>query len=267
MAQTPPQNLTAVQALLDIMKALRAPVGGCPWDLEQDFKSIVPYTVEEAYEVADAIDNDDMASLKAELGDLLFQVVYHAQMAAEAGAFDFADVVEGIATKLIRRHPHVFGDADINTADEQTYSWEETKAAERAAAGHKSVLDDVPLALPALLRTEKLVKRAERVGFFWEKYSGVVEKIREETEELIVEIEAGDTEKAKQEFGDVMFVMGVLARHLKISPEEALRFSNAKFERRFRWMETTLAKQDRGPQDAPIEELQGLWQQAKQSVG
>ena len=262
MAHNPPADRRKIEGLLEIMRALRAP-DGCPWDREQSFKTIAPYTIEEAYEVADAIDRSDLKSLKAELGDLLFQTVYHAQMAEEAGAFAFADVVEAIAEKLIRRHPHVFGNARIDSAAEQTHAWEAVKAQERGIAGHESVLDDVPLALPALARAEKLMKRAARVGFFWEQPKSIVAKIREETEELIQEIERGEIDKAASEFGDTLFVLANLARHLGIDPEEALRRSNAKFERRFRFIEDRLRTQGRAVEGTPLSELEALWREAK----
>jgi MazG family protein len=262
MPHEPPKDLKNIDALLEIMRVLRAP-DGCPWDREQNFASIAPYTIEEAYEVADAIDRKDFAALKSELGDLLFQAVYHAQMADEEQLFSFADVVQAIAEKLIRRHPHVFGSAQIETAADQTAHWEVVKAAERGHAGHKSVLDDVPLTLPALLRAEKLMKRAARVGFFWQEPKNVIAKIREETEELVQEVERGDAEKAAEEFGDVLFVLANLARHLGIDPEESLRRTNVKFERRFRFIEDRLREQGREVQGTPLGELEALWQQAK----
>ncbi|HXZ67806.1 MAG TPA: nucleoside triphosphate pyrophosphohydrolase [Alphaproteobacteria bacterium] len=262
MAREAPNDLRNMDALLEIMRALRAP-DGCPWDREQNFASIAPYTVEEAYEVADAIDRRDFSALKSELGDLLFQAVYHAQMAEEERLFSFADIVQSIAEKLIRRHPHVFGSAKIETAADQTAHWEVVKAAERGDAGHRSVLDDVPLALPALLRAEKLMNRAARVGFFWDRPESVIAKIREETEELVQEVERGETEKAAEEFGDVLFVLANLARHLGINPEEALRRTNAKFERRFRFLEERLREQGREVQGTSLTELEALWQEAK----
>jgi ATP diphosphatase len=262
----PPTNLRSVDALVAIMRDLRAPYG-CPWDQEQTFETIAPYTIEEAYEVAEAIDQGDLGALKVELGDLLFQVVYHARLAEEAGAFRFDDVVEAIADKLIRRHPHVFGDTEIGSSEAQTKAWEELKAAERGAAGHESVLDDVPHALPALARADKLMRRAARVGFFWDEMPSVVAKIREETEELIAEVERGDEDKARDEFGDTLFVLANLGRRLGIDPEEALRRSNAKFERRFRHMEDWLRAEGRQMSGAPIDELLALWDEAKQRLG
>ena len=266
MPHFPPKDLTKIDALLEIMATLRG-ADGCPWDREQDFNSIAPYTIEEAYEVADAIDKRDLKALKSELGDLLFQVVYHAQMASEldaqSGRFSFPDIVQSIAEKLIRRHPHVYGDSSIETAADQTRCWEHLKAAERALKGHKSVLDDVPLALPALARAEKLMKRAARVGFFWDKTENVIAKIREETEELVTEVERGERDKAASEFGDTLFVLANLARHLEIDPEEALRRSNAKFERRFRYIEERLGAEGREVKDTPLPELEALWRKAK----
>jgi len=256
--------MTPIEELRQTMARLRAP-DGCPWDREQNFASIAPYTIEEAYEVADAIDRRDFSALKSELGDLLFQAVYHAQMAEEDQLFSFPDIVQSIAEKLIRRHPHVFGSAKIETAADQTAHWEVVKAAERGHAGHKSVLDDVPLALPALLRAEKLMKRAARVGFFWDKPESVIAKIREETEELVQEVERGDRQKAAEEFGDVLFVFANLARHLDINPEEALRQTNLKFERRFRFIEDHLREQGREVQGTPLSELEALWQAAKRA--
>ena len=257
--------------LLAVMAWLRDPWHGCPWDIEQSFRTIAPYTIEEAYEVADAIDREDMPGLKEELGDLLLQVVYHAQMAAEARAFDFAAVAAGIADKMVERHPHVFGDMDIATADAQTISWEARKAAERAAKGKSETagaLDGVARALPALLRAEKLQKRAARVGFDWKAVGPVIDKIEEEIGELRAELGAGkpDPERLTDEIGDVLFAVANLARHCKVDPEAALRSTNDKFERRFRYVESELAKQGRKPADASLEEMETLWQAAKSAV-
>jgi nucleoside triphosphate diphosphatase len=221
--------------LLDIMRRLRDPVSGCPWDREQDFASIAPYTIEEAYEVAEAIARGEPRSLEAELGDLLFQVVFHAQMAAERQWFDFASVADAIASKLTERHPHVFADARVNSTAEQNRAWEEHKARERAARGDEaSELADVPLALPALARAAKLGKRAARVGFDWPDARGVRAKIEEELRETE---EVTDTARRTEELGDLLFATANWARHLDADPEEALRLANAKFERRFRAME------------------------------
>ena len=275
-----------IDRLIDIMAKLRDPNGGCPWDLEQDFSTIAPYTIEEAYEVADAIQRGDMTSLREELGDLLLQVVYHARMAEEAGDFRFDDVATAIADKMVARHPHVFGGAEIDSAAAHTRMWEDFKARERAAkaaaggpkAGPPSILDDVPLALPALLRAEKLQKRAARVGFDWPEVRQVLDKIEEEIGELRAELEpapaAGpdtakpnpakpDPDRIADEIGDLLFALANLARHMKIDPETALRGCNTKFERRFRSIEQDLAKQGRNPKDASLDEMEALWVAAK----
>lgn len=252
-----------IEKLLDIMAQLRAPEGGCPWDLEQDFRSIAPYTIEEAYEVADAIAREDMGDLKSELGDLLFQVVFHARMASEAGAFDFDDVAGAIADKMIRRHPHVFGAADARDAETQSASWEAQKAAERAEKGAGRVLDDVPLGLPALTRSVKLQKRAARVGFDWPTLDGVLDKITEEAREL-AEANDGDVQEEKEEeFGDLLFAMANLARRIRVDPETALRRANDKFTRRFAHIERRLGEADRSPDEASLEEMDALWNEAK----
>ena len=265
----PPKDLTDIHALLEIMRALRNPDGGCPWDLEQDFDSIAPYTLEEAYEVAETIERKDFAGLKDELGDLLFQVVYHGQMAEEAGHFSFQDVVENVCQKMIRRHPHVFGDADIKTAESQTLAWEEVKALER---GEKSdgdemssgTLDGLPLALPALVRAVKLQKRAARVGFDWPDTSLVLDKLNEEMLELAVEVAKDrDSPEVKEELGDLLFVYANLSRHLDVDPEEALRSANGRFERRFRYIEQTLEDQGKTPADSDLAEMDALWDAAK----
>ncbi len=232
-----------------------------------DLESIAPYTIEEAYEVAEAIGKGDRTALKSELGDLLFQSVYHAQLASEEGAFGFDDVVEAIATKLVRRHPHVFGSASVSTAAEQTVSWEALKAAERGAAGHQGLLDDVPLALPALLRSDKLQGRAARAGFEWPETASVMAKLREEVEEFAHEVEAGDQAKAAEEFGDVLFVLVNLARRLKVDSEEALRLANAKFERRFRYIEEKCRAEGRRVSDKTLGELEAMWREAKSARG
>ena len=250
--------------LVQIMARLRAPVGGCAWDLEQSFATIAPYTVEEAYEVADAIERGDLGDLRDELGDLLFQVIFHAQMAKEQGAFDFADVAKAICDKMIRRHPHVFGDASARNAAEQTEAWEVIKAGERAAKGKaQSLLDDIPAGLPAMTRAVKLTRRAARVGFDWPTAAEVVDKVREELAELEVEIEAGDQDKAREELGDLLFVIANLARKLDIEPEDALRSANAKFIRRFNHIEKSLLEQGRSPETSDLAEMDGLWNAAK----
>jgi len=267
-------NKSPMARLLEIMAKLRDPDGGCPWDLEQNFRTIAPYTVEEAYEVADAIERGDFEALREELGDLLFQVVFYAQMGREEGRFDFGDIARDIAEKMIRRHPHVFAGADIKTAADQTRAWEEHKAAERAVGiAEPSALDGVPLALPALTRAEKLQKRAARVGFDWPKAVQVLDKIEEEIAELRAEIgpEIGDSAAAtpnpriEDEVGDLLFALVNLARHLGCDPEQTLRGTNAKFERRFRSIEAALAKQGRGPADASLEEMEELWAAAKRA--
>ena len=258
--------------LLAVMAWLRDHQHGCPWDVEQTFRTIAPYTIEEAYEVADAIDRDDLGALKEELGDLLLQVVYHAQMAHESGAFGFADVASAIADKMVDRHPHVFGDARVATAEAQTVSWEARKAIERAAkragAEPAGALDGVARALPALLRAEKIQKRAARVGFDWKQTGPVIDKIEEELGELRAELEAGDVDQARltDELGDVLFAVANLARHCRIDPEAALRATNDKFERRFRHIERRLAEAGRKPADATLEEMEALWQEAKTRV-
>ena len=257
--------------LLRIMAKLRDPDGGCPWDVEQDFASIAPYTIEEAYEVADAIEQSDMESLKGELGDLLLQVVFHAQMASEAGHFEYADVVNAVSEKMVVRHPHVFGDVSIEDADAQTKAWEDQKAAERAAKAEASgrvasVLDDVARGLPALMRAEKLQKRAARVGFDWPTVEPVFDKVREELDEVSVEIDRGsDPARLEDELGDVLFTCVNLARKLGTDPETALRSTNAKFERRFRDVETLAAKDGKPLNDLDIEALEALWERAKEA--
>ena len=255
--------------LLAVMAWLRDRVHGCPWDIDQTFRTIAPYTIEEAYEVADAIERNDMPALKEELGDLLLQVVYHAQMAREAGAFAFDDVAAAIADKMVDRHPHVFGDAKIDSAEAQTVSWEARKAAERArrkTEGQSArTLDGVARALPALLRAEKIQKRAARVGFDWKTLGPVIDKIEEELGELRGELAAGKKDQARltDELGDVLFAVANLARHCKVDPEAALRSTNDKFERRFRYLEKRLAEQGRKPADATLEEMEAFWQEAK----
>src|SRR5260370_29875880 len=255
--------------LLAVMAWLRDRQHGCPWDVDQTFRTIAPYTIEEAYEVADAIERDDLPALKEELGDLLLQVVYHAQMAHEAGTFGFADVAAAIADKMVDRHPHVFGDARVASAEAQTVSWEARKAAERAARKDaSSALDGVARALPALLRAEKMQKRAARVGFDWKKTGPVIDKIEEELGELRAELAAGTVDQARlaDELGDVLFAAANLARHCKVDPEAALRATNDKFERRFRHIERRLAEAGRKPADATLEEMEALWQEAKTRV-
>ena len=253
-----------VDRLNAIMVRLRDPEGGCPWDVEQTFQTIAPYTLEEAYEVADAIERGDFDDLKSELGDLLFQVVFHARMAEDQGLFAFDDVAQAIADKLERRHPHVFGDEDARPDGwSQKARWEDIKAEERKARAQHGVLDDVPIGLPALARAAKLTKRAARVGFDWPSITEVVDKLDEEVAELKVELAAGDTEKAAEELGDLLFVMANLSRKLGVEPEDALRAANAKFVRRFAFIEAELAKDGRTPDQSDLAEMDGLWDAAK----
>ena len=253
-----------IDRLNAIMARLRDPVGGCPWDVEQTFQTIAPYTLEEAYEVADAIERGDWDELKSELGDLLFQVVFHARMAEEQGLFAFDDVAKAIADKLERRHPHVFGDeAAKPDGAAQKARWEDIKAAERVAKAQHGVLDDVPVGLPALARAAKLTKRAARVGFDWPSTAEVLDKLDEEVAELKIEIAAGDLDKARGELGDLLFVMANLARKLGVEPEDALRGTNAKFVRRFGFIEAELAKDGRTPEQSDLAEMDALWNAAK----
>jgi MazG family protein len=260
-------ELRDISALLEIMALLRAP-NGCPWDHQQTFESIAPYTIEEAYEVADAIERGDMAALKDELGDLLFQAVYHAQMAQEAGAFSFQDVVEAICTKMISRHPHVFGGPPIAGAEAQTIAWDEYKARERAAKPggdlRKSLLDEVPLNLPALSRAAKLQRRAATAGFDWPEIAPVFAKLREEISELEHEIGKGaEHARVLDELGDLLFAAVNIARHLKVDPEAALRGANQKFERRFAYIEQRLAALGKTPATSTLSEMDALWDEAK----
>lgn len=260
--------------LIEIMAALRTPGSGCPWDLEQDFKSIAPYTIEEAYEVADAIERGDMAGLKDELGDLLFQVVYHARMAEEEEFFEFGDVVGCICDKMVRRHPHVFADHDLKTSSDVNVLWDEIKAAERADLSvglsddkPASILDNVPLGLPALSRAVKLQKRAARVGFDWEALGQVFDKLEEEMGELSEAVSVGSHDQIEDEFGDVLFALGNLARHLDLDPEAALRKANQKFTSRMHYMEKALEKSGYTLDVASREEMERLWNEAKKSLG
>ncbi|WP_454464566.1 nucleoside triphosphate pyrophosphohydrolase [Azospirillum fermentarium] len=253
------------------MARLRAPVGGCPWDLEQTYRTIAPHTIEEAYEVADAIETGDMDALKEELGDLLFQVVYYTQMAQEDGLFDFDAVAQAITDKMIRRHPHVFGSDEVNSAEMQTSRWEEHKAAERAkkaerggATAPPSALDGVSPGLPALTRAMKLQKRAARVGFDWTDARDILDKIEEEIAELRAEMtDTPAPERVADEMGDLLFAVTNLARRLEVDPETALRGTNAKFERRFRHIEGRLAEQGKTPAQSTLDDMEALWQEAK----
>jgi MazG family protein len=255
--------------LIEVMARLRHPTEGCPWDIEQSFDTIAPYTIEEAYEVADAIQQGDHCALREELGDLLLQVVYHARMAEEEGSFAYEDVARGIADKMIRRHPHVFGDESVADAEAQTANWEAQKAAERAARADEdgkppSALDGVPVGMPALTRAEKLTKRAARVGFDWPHVDQVFDKMEEEIGELRREIAAGAPQnRLEDELGDLLFCMASLARHLKIDPEHALRAANAKFDRRFRAVEASFAEDGADIADATLEAMEDRWQRVK----
>jgi ATP diphosphatase len=255
------------------MQALRTPQTGCPWDLEQNFATIAPYTIEEAYEVADAIAREDLEDLRDELGDLLLQVVFHARMAQEQGAFEFGDVVQSITEKMVRRHPHVFGDEDADRPDAVRGLWEDIKAkekaekakrqAERGSGEPEGALDGVPAALPALMRAQKLQSKAGRVGFDWNDPQAVLAKIREETDEIADALACGDRAAAGAEVGDLIFAAVNLARHVDCDAEGAVRATNQKFERRFRSIEAALARQGRGPIDATLQEMDALWNAAK----
>ena len=251
--------------LLEIMARLRDPETGCPWDIEQDYASIAPYTIEEAYEVADAIEKGDMPELEAELGDLLLQVVYYTQMGREDGHFTFDSVVKAIADKMVHRHPHVFGEESRDkSAEQQTRDWEKIKAAERAAKNDARTLDGVALNLPALMRAVKLQKRAARVGFDWPDTGQVVDKIAEEAAELVEARDQLTAQEQFEEYGDLLFVMANLGRHLGIEPEEALRAANAKFSRRFEAVEDRLAALGKTPAQSDLAEMDALWDAVKQ---
>jgi nucleoside triphosphate diphosphatase len=259
-----------IAALIEIMAALRTTGTGCPWDLEQTFATIAPYTIEEAYEVADAITRGDLADLCEELGDLLLQVVFHARMGEEQGAFDFGDVVQAITAKLIRRHPHVFGDAGALPVEAVNALWERIKAQEKAEraerrddAEHRGALAGVPAGLPALTRALKLQQKAGKVGFDWNDARAVLAKIREEADEIEAALDAGDRDKVAGEVGDLMFAVVNLARHLEADPEAALRATNAKFERRFAAIERALATRGQAPAEATLAEMDALWEAAK----
>ena len=277
------EALTAIDRLIAIMTMLRDKQHGCPWDLEQTIKSLLPYTLEEVYEVADAIENNDLVELEDELGDLLFQVIFYAQIAKEQGAFDFQDIATAITDKLIRRHPHVFPDGDVEQfgipqeidAQQVVVNWEAIKEIEReekrkkggkqAVQGVESILDDVPRALPAVERARKLQKRAAQVGFDWAEIAPVLEKLKEEVAEFEEALASGDLERMSDELGDVLFATINLARHSKIEPEVALRSTNQRFETRFKWIEAALSQQDKVFKDTNLEELDALWDQAKKT--
>ena len=277
------ETLTAIDRLIAIMTMLRDKQHGCPWDLEQTIKSLLPYTLEEVYEVADAIENNDLVELEDELGDLLFQVIFYAQIAKEQGAFDFQDIATAITDKLVRRHPHVFPDGDVEkfgiqqdiSAQQVVVNWEAIKELEReekrkkggkqAVQGVESILDDVPRALPAMERARKLQKRAAQVGFDWAEIAPVLEKLKEEVAEFEEALASGDLERMSDELGDVLFTTINLARHSKIEPEVALRSTNQRFETRFKWIEAALSQQGKAFKDANLEELDALWDQAKKT--
>ncbi len=276
-------NMTAIDRLVVIMTMLRDKQHGCPWDLEQSIKSLLPYTLEEVYEVADAIENNDLVELEDELGDLLFQVIFYAQIAKEQGAFDFQDIATAISSKLLRRHPHVFPDGDMKkfgipqniSADQVVVNWEAIKEVEReekrkkggkkASQQLESLLDDVPRALPAMERARKLQKRAAQVGFDWAGIGPVLEKLKEEVQEFEEALAGGDAERMSDELGDVLFAAVNLARHSKIEPEVALRYANRRFEVRFKWIEVALTAKGRSLKEASLEELDMLWDEAKAS--
>jgi len=275
------EALTAIDRLIAIMTMLRDKQHGCPWDLEQTIKSLLPYTLEEVYEVADAIENNDLVELEDELGDLLFQVIFYAQIAKEQGAFDFQDIATAINDKLVRRHPHVFPAGDVEqfgipqdiSAQQVVFNWEAIKEIEReekrkkggsaAVEKNESILDDVPRALPAMERARKLQKRAAQVGFDWAEIAPVLNKLKEEVAEFEEALASGDHERISDELGDVLFATINLARHSKIEPEVALRSTNRRFELRFKWIEVALSKQGKVFKDANLEELDALWDQAK----
>ncbi len=259
--------MTNIEKLLEVMRRLRDPEDGCPWDVEQDFASIAPYTIEEAYEVADAIARDDLDDLRGELGDLLFQVVFHARMAEEAGAFSFDDVAGGIAEKMLRRHPHVFGSAAERAGGKVDGSWEAIKELERQTGADDSALAGVALSLPALRRAQKLGKRAARVGFDWPDRAGVEAKVVEEFAELREALARDDAAAMAEEFGDLLFSMVNLARHLGVDAEQALTAANQKFERRFRDMEAGIRASGQEIGDLPIETLESGWDDAKARQG
>lgn len=277
------EALTAIDRLIAIMTMLRDKQHGCPWDLEQTIKSLLPYTLEEVYEVADAIENNDLVELEDELGDLLFQVIFYAQIAKEQGAFDFQDIATAITDKLVRRHPHVFPDGDVEkfgiqqdiSAQQVVVNWEAIKELEREEKSKKggkqvaqeveSILDDLPRALPAMERARKLQKRAAQVGFDWAEIAPVLEKLKEEVAEFEEALASGDLERMSDELGDVLFATINLARHSKIEPEVALRSTNQRFETRFKWIEAALSQQDKVFKDANLEELDALWDQAKKT--
>ena len=251
---------TPIERLKTLMDKLRA---GCPWDAEQSFETIAPYTIEEAYEVSEAIDRNDMISLREELGDLLFQVIFQTKISSEVAGFDFDDVCDDLTRKMVDRHPHVFEFMDNRTSNEQTVTWEETKAAERKAKGHKSLLDDVPLALPELMRAAKLQKRAARVGFDWPNLDGVIDKITEEAQEVAEAAASKDPDQIEDEIGDLLFAVTNLARKLDVDPELSLRRTNSKFTTRFQHIENSAKDTSRDVNEMSLDEMEALWQDAK----
>jgi ATP diphosphatase len=265
MKLSPPAALEQIDRLIDIMRRLRDPESGCPWDVKQDFSTIAPYTIEEAYEVADAIARQNIPDIRDELGDLLLQVVFHSRIAEEAGAFSIADVARSISDKMIERHPHVFNGGERPDAKAQSLLWEDLKAAERAKRGKSGVLDDVATGLPPMLRALKLQKRAARVGFDWSQIDQVIDKLHEETGELRAEMEQENIDQARvaDEVGDILFVAVNLARKAGVDPETALMACNSKFEQRFRYIEQHAEKNDKNMNDMMLDEMESLWQQAK----
>lgn len=253
-----------INDLINVMRDLRTPDTGCPWDLEQDFKSIAPYTIEEAYEVADAIDRDDMSDLREELGDLLLQFIYHAQMASELNHFDIYDVINDITAKMIHRHPHVFGDTNAKTAQDVNKLWDERKALEKKKSQNQSAIDGIPQNLPALLRAKKLTSKAAKTGFEWEKPEHVLDKLEEEIQEMRQAIKRDDMTNKAEELGDILFVIANFARMLDINPEEALRQTNKKFERRFKGMESDAKNNGlKEFSDASLDQMIQLWDDQK----
>lgn len=260
--------MSEIERLKTVMARLRDPEGGCPWDREQTFDSVAPYTIEEAYEVADAIERGDLQALREELGDLLLQVIFHSRIAEEQGAFDFDAVAQGVAEKMVERHPHVFGADEERSQEVHSRRWEDQKAGERERKARESgrspsLLDDVPQALPALMRAEKLSKRAARVGFEWPTVEEVLEKLHEELEELAQARAGGHLEEVEEELGDLLYTVANLARKLQVDPEVALRRTNRKFERRFRFVEQQLLRRGRRPEASTLEEMDALWEEAK----
>lgn len=259
----PPSSKHPIEDLIEVMAALRNPAGGCPWDLEQNFKTIAPYTIEEAYEVADAIDRNDMKDLREELGDLLLQPIYHAQMASEEHLFTIEDVIKDVTEKMISRHPHVFGDKNAQNAADVDEIWDERKKAEKGADSSKSALDGVTKGLPALLRAQKLQKKAAKVGFEWPGPAQVLDKLEEELAEMREALESGTLEQKTDELGDLLFVMANLGRMLDINPETALRDCNNKFERRFKGLEKSLKVKSIEIEDASLEQMEAAWNDEK----